>query len=163
MNVEILSRKAAERLIRTGFPDDAAVVSFYDPTSPRTPEDYRPLDYGAVCSRVFYVAVHDIDIEILGDYGLNFESCFPEADALADFILAAAADGCRLICQCKYGQSRSAACAAAVREYFTHSGIEIFADYRYYPNQLVFNKLLDALRRRGGREQLESPEDNIHQ
>ena len=51
----------------------------------------------------------------------------------------------------------AAACAAAIREHFYGDGIEIFADYRYYPNQLVYNKLkaaLDAekLRREHGRE-----------
>jgi hypothetical protein len=25
-------------------------------------------------------------------------------------------------------------------------GISIFADYRYYPNKLIFNKVLDALK-----------------
>lgn len=52
-----------------------------------------------------------------------------------------------IICQCDYGQSRSAACAAAIIEYFEHRGISIFADYRYYPNQLVFNKIYEALER----------------
>ena len=41
---------------------------------------------------------------------------------------------------------RAAACAAAIKEYYEHNGISIFADYRYYPNQLIFNKVLDALR-----------------
>ena len=40
---------------------------------------------------------------------------------------------------------RSAACAAAIREHFYGDGIEVFADYRYYPNQLVYNKLKAAL------------------
>ena len=54
-------------------------------------------------------------------------------------------EGMDIICQCEYGQSRSAACAAAIKEHFEKSGIEVFADYRYYPNQLIFNKLRDAL------------------
>ena len=37
------------------------------------------------------------------------------------------------------------AAAAAIWEYFMHNGIQIFADYRYCPNQLVFNTLYDAL------------------
>ena len=43
------------------------------------------------------------------------------------------------------GQSRSAACAAAILEFYEKNGISIFADYRYYPNQLVFNKVKKAL------------------
>ena len=145
--VKILSRKAAEELVTVGFPTKTAVISFYDPVSKRTPKDYRPMDYTGVCMRVFYVPIHDIDIEILGDYGLTYDSYFPESDKLAAFIEDAVADGMDIICQCEYGQSRSAACAAAIKEFYDHSGIEVFADYRYYPNQLVFNKLLEALRR----------------
>ena len=59
------------------------------------------------------------------------------------------AEGYDIICQCEYGQSRSAACAAAIKEHYGKRGIEIFADYRYYPNQLVFNKLLCALKAEG--------------
>lgn len=144
--IEVLSRKEAEKRIRDDFPPNTAVISFYDPPSKRTPKDYRPVDYSAVCSRVFYVRIHDIDIEILADYGLTFDTYFPEAGELAAFIKSAEKDGCRIICQCEYGQSRSAACVAAIKEYYERSGIEIFADYRYYPNQLVFNKLLSALK-----------------
>ena len=30
-------------------------------------------------------------------------------------------------------------------EHFYHNGIKVFADYARFPNQLVFNKLFDAL------------------
>ncbi|MEY8508840.1 hypothetical protein AALA78_11480 [Lachnospiraceae bacterium 42-17] len=46
---------------------------------------------------------------------------------------------------CEYGQSRSAACASAILEHFYHNGISVFSDYRYYPNQMVFHKVFDAL------------------
>lgn len=92
------------------------------------------------------MCIHDIDIEILEDYGLTFETYFPEVNELAEFIIKAEKDGFDIICQCEYGQSRSAACAAAILEYFYHNGISIFADYRYYPNQLIFNKLFQALK-----------------
>ncbi len=136
--VEIISRETAENLIKTAFPENTAVIGFYDPGD-------LPVDYSAVCKSVFNVPVHDIDIEILGDYGLDFDSYFPEAEALAEFIADAINDGLDIICQCEYGQSRSAACAAAILEVFDKSGIEIFADYRYYPNQLIFNKLRKML------------------
>ena len=145
--IEIMSRKAVEELIADGFPENTAVVSFYDPKSKRTPIDYSPVDYPKVCKRIFYVPIHDIDIEILSDFGLSFDTYFPEADELAKYIIKNVAEGYNIICQCEYGQSRSAACAAAIKEYYEKSGIEIFADYRYYPNQLIFNKLLNALKR----------------
>lgn len=146
MNITICSRKEIEALITSGFPANTAAISFYDPTSKRTPKEYAPVNYLGKCERLFAVGVHDIDIEILSDYGLTFDTYLPEAKALAQFILQAERDGFDLICQCEYGQSRSAACAAAIKEFFYHSGIEIFADYRYYPNQLIFNKILDALK-----------------
>ncbi|MCM1166131.1 MAG: hypothetical protein NC299_14270 [Lachnospiraceae bacterium] len=52
-----------------------------------------------------------------------------------------------IICQCEYGQSRSAGCAAAILEHFSHAGISVFSDRDYYPNKLVYNKFLDALER----------------
>ncbi len=148
--ITIMSRETAEQLIASGFPTNTAVISFYDPLDgPHSLHmyGYKPIDYSAVCRRVFMIGIHDIDIEMLGEYGLTFESYFPEADDLACFIKKAVADGVNIICQCEYGQSRSAACAAAIQEYFEKNGIEIFADYRYYPNQMIFNKLLQALKR----------------
>ena len=144
--IGIMSRKAADQLISSGFPKNTAVISFYDPKSKRTPKDYAPIDYSAVCDRVFYVPIHDIDIEILPDYGLTFETYFSEAKDLAQYIIESIDKGYDIVCQCEYGQSRSAACAAAIKEYYDKNGIEVFADYRYYPNQLIFNKLLFALK-----------------
>ena len=50
-----------------------------------------------------------------------------------------------IICQCEHGQSRSAAVAAAIQEFSSHTGIEIFADDRYYPNKVVYRKIYGAL------------------
>ena len=106
---------------------------------------YNPVAYSDKPNRVFQVAIHDIDIEILGDYGLTYDTYFPEAGDLAKFIYEAKNDGLDIICQCEYGQSRSAACAAAILEHFYKTGISVFADYRYYPNQMVYHKVFDAL------------------
>ena len=144
MEVSIYSRKAIGELIEKGFPQNTAVISFYTPKNKR---DYaeRRIDYGGVCDRVFYVGIPDIDIEILSDYGYTYESYLAEAEHLAKFIKAAVSDGLDIICQCDYGQSRSAACTAAILQHFEGRGIDVFADYRYYPNQLVYHKVLDAL------------------
>ncbi len=145
MQVDIYSREAIELLLKNNFPNNVAVISFYDPPSKRTGEIFQPVDYGNKANRVFAIPLHDIDIEILGDYGLDFNSYFSEVDELARFIRNAVDDGLDFICQCEYGQSRSAACAAAILEFYEKNGISIFADYRYYPNQLVFNKVKKAL------------------
>lgn len=143
MKVEIYSRKAMKQRLQEGPLNDTAVISFYDPPSAA---GYGPLNYGDMCSAVFFVAAFDIDPEVLPARGLTFDSYFPEVKQLALFIKNAAACNWDIICQCEYGQSRSAACAAAIKEYYEHDGISVFADYRYYPNQMIFNKLLDALK-----------------
>ena len=145
MKVSIYSREAVEELLKNDFPKDTAVISFYDPPSKRMKDVLPPVDYKGNADRVFYVQVHDIDVEILPDYGLTVDTYLPEADRLADFIRKAHDDGLDILCHCEYGQSRSAACAAAIAEFYYHNGIEIFADYRYYPNQLVYHKIMDAL------------------
>ena len=144
MKIEIYSRKVAEGLIRKGFPKRTAVISFYTPKNVRC-EAENPLDYSEVCDNVLYVGIPDIDIEVLGNFGYSFESYLSEAGELASFIYRAKQGGHSIICQCDYGQSRSAACAAAILQHFEGRGIEIFADYRYYPNQLVYNKVFTAL------------------
>ena len=146
MKVDILARPALEDVLNKGIPANTAIISFCDPKSKRTPIGYAPVVFPSDFEFVFIAAVHDIDIEILGDYGLTYETYFPEVNQLADFVLNAERQGLDIICQCEYGQSRSAACAAAIMEYFYGTGIKIFADYRYYPNQLIFNKVYDALK-----------------
>ena len=144
MNIQICSRKAAEALLEDGFPENTAVISFYSPAKARA-TDYFPVDYMGKPARLRYVCAPDIDIEALADFGMTYETYMPDAGDLADFITGAVDDGMNIICQCDYGQSRSAACCAAILEHFERRGITIFADYRYYPNQLVFNKVFDAL------------------
>ena len=78
---------------------------------------------------------------------MTYETYFPEVDDLAEFIFNAKKEGKDIICQCEYGESRSSGCAAAIHEYFYKDGIKIFADYRYYPNQMVYHKVYDALER----------------
>ena len=144
MEVSIYSRKAIKELIEKGFPQNTAVISFYTPKNKRDYEERR-VNYNDICDKVFYVGIPDIDIEILGDYGYTYETYLAEADELAKFIYEAKADSLDIICQCDYGQSRSAACAAAILQHFELRGINIFADYRYYPNQLIYHKVFDAL------------------
>ena len=144
MEVKIYSRKAIKELMDNGFPRNTAVISFYTPKSKRDYKESR-VDYSGVCGRVFYVGIPDVDIEILSDYGCTYDTYLAEADDLAKFIDEARENGLDIICQCDYGQSRSAACAAAILQHFERRGIDIFADYRYYPNQLVYHKIFDAL------------------
>jgi hypothetical protein len=144
MKISIHSRKSIGELILNGFPANTAVISFYTPSRGEFKEN--PVNYHGVCDQVFYVAVPDIDIEILADYGYSYDTYLAEADAIARFIYETKSNSLDIICQCDYGQSRSAACAAAILQHFEGHGIDIFADYRYYPNQLVYHKIFDALK-----------------
>lgn len=146
MKVEIYSREAIKELMKGEFPKNTAVISFCSPRKTRRAEEVR-VYFGNVCDRVFNILIPDIDIEILGDYGYTYETYLAEADELAKFICEVRDEGRDIICQCDFGQSRSAACAAAILQHFEGRGIDIFADYKYYPNQLVYHKVFDALER----------------
>ena len=138
--VEIYSKKAImERIIKDSL-SDCAVISFYSPQTKN-----GRINYEGLCKDVFYVMIPDIDIELLSQYGYTYDTYLGQADGLAAFIYRAKAQGKSILCQCDYGQSRSAACAAAILQHFEGRGIDIFADYRYYPNQLVYHRVLDAL------------------
>ena len=140
MKIEILSREAMLEKLEKGLPPKTAVISFFDPSYVPF-----PINYEGKCDRFMQIGVYDLDIDTLAYYKLTFETFFKEAPALAAFIKKAAADGCDFLCQCEYGQGRSAGCAAAILEYYEKNGISVFADYRYCPNKLIFNKLLAAL------------------
>ncbi|MCR5021929.1 hypothetical protein [Ruminococcus sp.] len=146
MKVYIYSREQAEKMIAENrFPTNTAVISFYDPAIKHINKNYTHIDYSGVCEMVFYSELDDLDIDVLGNKGYTFESYFSEADDMAAFVKKAFECGRDIVCQCEYGQSRSAGCAAAILEHFYHTGITVFADYARFPNQLVFNKLFEAL------------------
>jgi hypothetical protein len=149
LKISIYSRKSIEKLLEKDFPENVAVISFYDPPGKFRDAEYRTVDYSAKTNCVFQVALHDIDLAVLPKYHLTYETYFPEAEALAEFIFTAKKEGKDIICQCEYGESRSSGCAAAIHEYFYKDGINIFADYRYYPNQMVYHKVYDALKKYG--------------
>lgn len=142
MKVSIFSREGFQKYIPEEGIADAAVISFHD-------TDGKGLDkqYTDKLSHFLEVAVDDIEEDELEQYGLNGDSFFPEADSIAEFIRENMAKGLSIICQCEYGQSRSAACAAAILEYYAHRGIDIFADPAYWPNKAIYKRLITALRK----------------
>lgn len=144
MKVSIYSREKIEKIIDTDFPKNTAVISFYDPKGIRS-DNLTPVDYKNKAEMIYQVALYDIDFSYLYKYNLTYDTYLPEAKEIAEFIYKAKEKGFDIICQCQYGQSRSAGCAAAILEHFEKNGISIFADYNYYPNQVVFNKMLKAL------------------
>ena len=97
---------------------------------------------------MFYVGIPDIDESSFEEYGYTEETFLSNASELADFIYSAKENGRDIICQCDFGTRRSAACAAAILEFFEGRGDEIFLNDSYSPNLVVFNKVLSALQKR---------------
>ncbi len=145
MKVRICSRADMEKLLSRGFDEEAAVISLYDPEN--SSRDYAPVDYSGRDIRLFQFAIRDTDLSSLKRYGMRYGDYFPESDELARFIVKAVNDNAAIYCQCDYGQSRSAGCAAAILEHFEKNGIAVFADDKYLPNQMIFNKLMYSLKK----------------
>ena len=68
-----------------------------------------------------------------------------QVEEIVNFYSAIQESADLLICQCEHGQSRSAAIAAAIMEYESQNGIDIFANDWYYPNKSLFRKVLKSL------------------
>lgn len=147
MKIMIHSRKSIDALLQSGFPENTALIRFYDVELMRLNSKFKPVSFQDKVQRIFQLPLMDIDMDELKYYELTYDTFFTEAEELAEFIYDAVKDGLDIICQCEYGQSRSAGCAAAILEHFEGSGISVFADYRYYPNKLVYHKLLEALKK----------------
>ena len=45
MKIFIYSRKAMEKLLKSDFPENVAIISFYDPPGSFRDADYQPVDY----------------------------------------------------------------------------------------------------------------------
>lgn len=158
MNVEIMGREELMVLAKKPFPGGTSLISITDSDDPDVVLEHQP-------ERVLRLKFDDVSDEIFEELlgrkptvreMHQIASRFhllsnAQTQQMADFILGTPSEG-TLICQCEYGQSRSAGVAAAVMEHYYSKGIHIFADVRYYPNKLVFRKLLCSLRIRGGRK-----------
>jgi len=153
MKTAIYSRDKIEDLIKAGFPKNTAVISFRDRPMMLDDPYCVPVKYPQGVA-VFYCVADDIAYDdFVGRHPktrkVSLDSFFQDAIKMANFILEQAAKGIdTIICQCEHGQSRSAGAAAAIEEFFNKTGISIFADYRYCPNQIIFNKLVNAMQAR---------------
>ena len=140
MNIKICSRIDIEKISSKPFDTDTALISIRD-TNDKFPDlMYKP-------EWVLGIVFDDISSEEIDDYAGNNYWLFDEsaADTIAKFVLLHEKKIETLICQCEHGQSRSAAVAAALREFYNKDGISIFSDDRYYPNKLVFRLTLKSL------------------
>lgn len=159
MKLLIKSRKALEKMSKNKFPDGTAVISITDANDVPVVLENEP-DY------LLRVTFNDIDNDVFADELLDnptdeerieierkYDMISQEqANEIASFYIDHKDHISTLICQCEHGQSRSAAVASAVLEYRSKRGIKIFADDRYYPNKVVFRKVLVALQNKAPRE-----------
>lgn len=158
MNVEIMGREELMVLAKEPFPGGTSLISITDSDDPdvvleQQPERVLRLKFDDVSDEIFEELLgRKPTVREMHQIASRFHLLSnAQTQQMADFILGTPSEG-TLICQCEYGQSRSAGVAAAVMEYYYSKGIHIFADVRYYPNKLVFRKLLCSLRIRGGRK-----------
>lgn len=149
MKISIMGREGIEKLARKPFSEKTAVISIID-------SDAFPVEFMHKPEFLLRLAFDDMEPgsglldELLREYA-GFRNEYKiiadgQAQAIAEFAKAMHETAGQLICQCEFGQSRSAAVAAAVMEFFSGNGIDIFADDRYSPNKYVFRKVLEKLR-----------------
>lgn len=147
MKIEIHSIQSLKRRAHKPFAPDTALISIGDFGKELPLLEYKP----AHILRMEFddVTPSEIDYESSERYAFRLFS-EEQANQIADFVYRYWESRGTLLCQCHYGQSRSAAVAAAIKEHFYHNGIEIFADEqeRYCPNVYVFRLTLRALQNR---------------
>ena len=153
MNLIIMNRRGIIERAKRPFADTTAVISITDVGYPFAELEHQP-------QYRLKVAFNDVDGDVfLDELGANptteevrtLEEKYQmlsdeQTDRIAQFYFdAVSVEVDTFIVQCEYGQSRSAAVVAAIREFESSDGIRIFADDRYYPNKVVFRKVLRAL------------------
>ena len=136
MKISIYSRSTMEsKLKHHEIGDDTAIVSFAD-----TEDDF--IDFP---KNINVLKIPFSDIRPYCTVEEHYYKLLPEAPKIAEFVDSNLKMNKNIICQCDYGVSRSAGLAAAIMEHYKHEGIKVFANYRYTPNQFVFNKVLAEL------------------
>ena len=153
MKIRIMSRDALEKLAKKPFNNQVAVISITDIDTPIVKLDNMPKE-------VLRLSFEDIDNDLIVDeLGHNPTSkqrklveqkynmfSDEQSKQIAVFYKKVRENIDTLICQCEHGQSRSAGVAAAILEFKSKKGIQVFADDRYYPNKIVFRKVFESLK-----------------
>ena len=154
MKILIKSRSEIEAMAQTSFSPSTALISISD-----VGHDFAKLSNKP--EFLLQIAFDDVDNDIvvdeLGRKATEEERQTIEAKyhmitndqamEIASFYHANKDSISTLICQCEHGQSRSAAVAAAILEFRNRRGIAVFAHDNYYPNKVVFRRVLEALKR----------------
>jgi predicted protein tyrosine phosphatase len=132
--VYILNRAEIEERAERLFPKDTAIISITDVGYEFASLKNKP-------SELLQLKFDDVD----ADEPINIITN-RQAQKIAEFYHKVSKTAKRIICQCEHGQGRSAAIVAAILEYQSGNGIDIFANDQYFPNKVVFRKVLKALK-----------------
>ena len=144
----IMSRDEIEESGTSPFPPHTAVISITDADWTFAELKHQP-------EWLLQLKFDDVDNDVFKDEPETSRGVLEEkyhmfndamAKQVADFYFQIQGKAKIMICQCENDQYRSAAISAAINEYRSGSGIEIFADDDYYPNKRVFNMTLNQLR-----------------
>ena len=152
MVIDIMSRKSLEILSQTPFLLRTAIISICD-------YDDLPITLEHEPASILHLKFDDVDVDYITERPWKsipkierflFEREYhmisdTQAQEIASFIMAQLPLVDRIICQCEYGQSRSAAIAAAILEFTERKGLSVFIDDAYNPNKLVFRKVYEYL------------------
>lgn len=150
MNVYIYSQDEMEKKLKDNtFPEHVGVLVIGDPLDKRGTEYRNPttsIEFVRLHNNVHAIYLYDIEAEELAEKGLTINTFFPHIERTVHFIKFRHSNEQDIICYSRHGISRSAACAAAILEYYYNKGDSIFSDGKYKPNKLIYNLLLEALR-----------------
>lgn len=153
MKTLIKSREAIEKMSERQFPKGTLLISITDVGDADVKLQYEP-EY------ILRIEFDDVDNDVLVDEVGNNASLDEkmavekkynmisqkQAYEIARMYYEHKDEITTLICQCEHGQSRSAAVAAAIMEFRSRRGIDIFSHDNFYPNKVVFRRVLEALK-----------------
>lgn len=132
--IYIYNRPEIEERAQRPFHKGTAIISITD-------ADYEFAKLKNKPSELLQLKFDDVDADEPFNIITN-----EQAAEIAEFYHRVSKNAQRIICQCEHGQGRSAAIAAAILEYKSGNGIVIFAHDKYFPNKVVFRKVLQALK-----------------
>ncbi len=157
MKLEIHSFESIQKRANTPFEPHTALISIGDPDAPQPTLVHKPenvlrlvfddITHEEARDRLELPPLPDDELELLLAKYNTILFTDEMAQTTARFILNHAPHTDKFICQCEFGQSRSAAVAAAIAEFFGGHGKIIFMDKRYSPNMLVYRKLLETMQK----------------
>ena len=157
MDIEIHSFDSLEARARIPFAENSLLISIGDTDAPPPKLLYKPVHMlrlifdditPAEIEERLEVSLSEFeDEEALAEFLIdNSTSLFDDAmaDKIVKFVYQYHEAARVLICQCERGESRSAACAAAIAEALYGNGDRFFKDKRYGLSRFIYDKLLEA-------------------